>query len=85
MGIKLYSQGYPVSVLDFGAKGDGAGKCKDDFALTNIDPADGNHHITIRGGNNENNIRGEDGDKQAHSGVAINFINVEHLTISDDG
>lgn len=66
---------------------DGAGKCRNDFLITNSDHAKGNHHITIKGGiwdgNNENNFRGIDGDMQAYTGVAINFVNVDNLTLSD--
>ena len=65
----------------------GAGTCRDDFIITNRDPVHGNHHITIRGGiwdgNNEHNVRGKDGDMQAYTGVAVNFVNVAHLDLAD--
>lgn len=67
--------------------GDGAGRGAHDFVLSNKNPGNGNANITIQGGiwdgNNENNPRGEDGDFNGYTGTAINFVNVEHLTLRD--
>ncbi len=64
----------------------GAGRRRDDFLLANSDPVAGNRHIVVRGGvwdgNNRHNIRGPDGDPQAYTGAALNFVNVEHLELS---
>jgi len=66
---------------------DGAGQDVSDFLLTNRDHDTGNTHITIIGGiwdgNNEHNKRGPDGSPESYTGVAINFVNVEHLRLAD--
>lgn len=55
------------------------------FMVTNANPGNGNSNIALEGGkwdaNNAGNPRGPDGDPFAYSGVAINFTNVEHLTL----
>ncbi len=58
-----------------------AGTNKDVFLLTNR----GNRDIRVEGGiwdgNNENNPRGEEGDQNAYTGAAINFVGVRKLFI----
>lgn len=65
---------------------DGAGKGGDDFLLTNADHAGGNHNIRIEGGiwdgNNPGNPRGPD-EPGVHTGVMMNFTNVNGLTLRD--
>ncbi len=55
------------------------------FVLTNRDFTAGNQDITIEGGiwdgNNEHNARGSKEQIPSSTGVAINFINVRHLTL----
>jgi hypothetical protein len=66
---------------------DGAGTDVNAFLLCNADPADGNHNITVRGGiwdgNTAGNPRGEESDRNAYTGVMINFRNVRGLTLLD--
>jgi len=66
---------------------DGAGRNSGSFILTNNDHDTGNDHIEISGGiwdgNNEANKRGEDGDSDGYTGVAVNFVNVRHLRLAD--
>lgn len=65
----------------------GAGTDVKVFLLTNSDHSNGNNNIVIQGGiwdgNNEHNERGKDGDRSSYTGVAINFINVDHLEIKN--
>jgi hypothetical protein len=55
------------------------------FLLTNRDFAAGNTDITVDGGiwdgNNEHNARGEPDRMPCYTGVALNFVNVRHLTL----
>ncbi|MBB31126.1 MAG: endopolygalacturonase [Gemmatimonadetes bacterium] len=75
---------HPEAVLRFA---DGAGRDAGSFLLTNADHISGNDHIEVTGGiwdgNNEGNTRGEDGDPEAYTGVAINFVNIRHLRLTD--
>ena len=64
---------------------DGAGRNASSFLLTNRDHESGNHHIEVKGGiwdgNNGGNSRGPDGDPNAYTGVALNFVNTSHLRL----
>lgn len=64
---------------------DNAGQNARVFLITNSNPGNGNHDITVEGGvwdgNNEHNRRGRDGDLDGYTGTAINFVNVKHLAI----
>ena len=77
-------EAHPDAILRFA---DGAGKCREDFLLTNRDHRGGNRNIVIRGGvwdgNNEHNFRGKDGDMQAYTGAVMDFSNVENLELSN--
>ncbi len=79
-GKTLYA--HPDAVLRMA---DGAAKDVHDFLITNRAHEDGNEYISLIGGiwdgNNEHNSRGFDGDPDACTGVAINFVNVTHLDI----
>ncbi|MCL4694635.1 MAG: endopolygalacturonase [Candidatus Hydrogenedentes bacterium] len=81
-GKTLYA--HPDAVLRMA---DGAAKDVHDFLITNRSHDTGNAHISLVGGiwdgNNEHNARGSDGDPNACTGVAINFVNVSHLEIRD--
>ncbi|MBT3274263.1 MAG: hypothetical protein HN368_13990 [Spirochaetales bacterium] len=74
----------PDAIMRFG---DGAGRNSNDFLLTNTDYESGNTNIEVRGGiwdgNNASNSRGEDGQANAYTGVALNFIHVCNLRIAD--
>ena len=65
----------------------GAGKDVTSFLLCNDDPENGNESITIRGGiwdgNTTGNPRGVETDRNAYTGVMINFRNVRGLTLLD--
>jgi hypothetical protein len=67
--------------------GDGAGRDVNSFLLCNADMEGGNEEIAIRGGiwdgNNANNPRGEEADRQGYTGVMINFRNVRNLSLVD--
>jgi Pectate lyase superfamily protein len=75
---------HPLAVIRLA---DGAARNAGDFLLANADYHAGNHHITVSGGiwdgNNENNRRGPDGSRESCTGVAINFVNVQHLRLTD--
>jgi len=64
---------------------DGAGRDASSFLLTNSNHVSGNDHIEVQGGiwdgNNQGNARGQDGDPNAYTGVALNFVNVRHLRL----
>lgn len=81
-GKTLYA--HPNAILRLA---DGAAKDVHDFLITNRAHDAGNAYISLVGGiwdgNNEHNARGSDGDPNACTGVAINFVNVSHLTIRD--
>lgn len=66
---------------------DGAGRDVDSFLLCNADPHNGNENISVRGGiwdgNTRGNPRGEESDRNAYTGVMINFRNVRGLTLLD--
>jgi hypothetical protein len=66
---------------------DGAGRDANSFLLTNSDHASGNEYIEVQGGiwdgNNEGNSRGKDGDADAYTGVALNFVNLQHLRLTN--
>jgi polygalacturonase len=66
---------------------DGVGKHCRNFMITNANSGNGNVNISLQGGfwdaNNAGNVRGADYDPFAYSGVAINFTNVQNLTIRD--
>ncbi len=65
---------------------DGAGRDASSFLLTNSSHVSGNDHIEVQGGiwdgNNQGNTRGQDGDPNACTGVALNFVNVRHLRLA---
>jgi polygalacturonase len=65
--------------------GDHAGNGVGVFLLTNRDFAAGDEDITVDGGiwdgNNEHNARGFKAQIPCYTGVALNFINVRHLTL----
>jgi polygalacturonase len=81
-GQTLYA--HPEAILRLA---DGAAKDVHDFLITNRAHDAGNSHLSMIGGiwdgNNEHNARGSDGDPNACTGVAINFVNVSHLAIRD--
>lgn len=66
---------------------DGAGRDVESFLLCNADPHNGNENISVRGGiwdgNTRGNPRGEESDRNAYTGVMINFRNVRGLTLTD--
>ncbi|MBI1337254.1 MAG: endopolygalacturonase [Phycisphaera sp.] len=66
---------------------DGAGKDVNTFLLCNADPERGNENITVRGGiwdgNTTHNPRGVETDRNAYTGVMLNFHNVRNLTLLD--
>ncbi len=66
---------------------DGAGRDIDSFLLCNADPESGNEHISIQGGiwdgNNINNPRGEEEDRQGYTGTLANFRHVHGLSLLD--
>ena len=66
---------------------DGAGKDVNSFLLSNADLDNGNENIIVKGGiwdgNTTNNPRGEESDRNAYTGVMINFRNVRGLTLLD--
>ncbi|SKA99176.1 Pectate lyase superfamily protein [Prosthecobacter debontii] len=55
------------------------------FLLTNRDRKQGNQDITVEGGtwdgNNEHNVRGLPEEMPCYTGVALNFIQVQRLTL----
>lgn len=65
--------------------GDGAGNNVGVFLLTNRDYSAGDADIVVDGGiwdgNNEHNVRGVKTQMPCYTGVALNFINVRHLTL----
>jgi polygalacturonase len=65
--------------------GDHAGNNVGVFLLTNRDFTKGNTDITVDGGiwdgNNEHNPRGLKNQMPCYTGVGLNFINVQHLTL----
>lgn len=72
--------------------GSGAGRCVTDFLLSNRNPDAGDRDISISGGiwdgNNVNNPRGGEGDRNAFTGALINMKNVdgfvlEHAVLKD--
>ncbi len=75
---------HPRAILRLG---DGAGRDAGDFILTNANHDSGNDHIVVSGGiwdgNNENNTRGPDGPTDVYTGVALAFVKVNHLRLSD--
>jgi len=66
---------------------DGVGRHSRNFMITNANPGNGNSNIHLKGGvwnaNNAGNPRGTDYDPFAYTGVAINFTNVQGLTLRD--
>ena len=66
---------------------DGAGADSSCFLITNADHDSGDRQIEIQGGvwdgNSQGNPRGDDGDGEAYTGVALNFINVERLILAN--
>lgn len=65
----------------------GAGKDANSFLLCNADLDNGNENISVQGGiwdgNNQNNPRGEESDRNGFTGAMINFRNVQGLTLLD--
>jgi hypothetical protein len=66
---------------------DGAGKDSNSFLLCNADLDNGNENISVRGGiwdgNNENNPRVEESDRNGFTGAMMNFRHVRGLTLTD--
>jgi hypothetical protein len=66
---------------------DGVGKNSGNFMIANANPGNGNSNIYLQGGvwdaNNAGNPRGIDYDPFAYTGVAINFTNIQGLTLRD--
>ncbi len=66
---------------------EGAGRHARTFLITNRNRGNGNHDIHLSGGvwdgHAAANPRGEDGDLDGYTGVAINFVRVRGLTVSD--
>jgi len=66
---------------------DGVGKHCRNFMITNANPGNGNSNISLQGGVwdaiNAGNPRGTDYEPFAYTGVAINFTNVQGLTLRD--
>jgi polygalacturonase len=64
---------------------DHAGNSIGVFLLKNRDEQNGNHDIMVEGGiwdgNNPNNPRGRPDQMPCYTGVGLNFINVQHLTL----
>lgn len=80
---------HPQATLFFG---DGAGRCVSDFLISNRNPEQGDQDIVISGGiwdgNNRNNPRGQEGDRNAYTGTLINMKHVkgfrlEHAVLKD--
>ncbi len=87
-GLKIGSgtrlEAHPQAQIVFG---DGAGRCADDFLLSNRNPEKGDRDITISGGiwdgNNAHNPRGPEGRRDSYTGALINMKNVEGLILED--
>lgn len=66
---------------------DGAGRDGNSFLLSNADFEEGNKAIRIEGGiwdgNNVNNPRGVEDDRNGYTGVLLNFRHVDDLTLLD--
>ena len=75
---------HPQALLFFA---DGAGRCAADFLLSNRNAEKGDRDISVSGGiwdgNNVNNPRGGEDDRNAFTGALINMKNVDGFVLED--
>jgi polygalacturonase len=75
---------HPQATLFFA---DGAGRRASDFLISNRNEDRGDSDISISGGiwdgNNRNNPRGREGDRNAYTGTLINMKNVQGFRLED--
>lgn len=75
---------HPQATLFFA---DGAGRCASDFLISNRNEDSGDKDISISGGiwdgNNANNPRGREGDRNAYTGTLMNMKNVDGFRLRD--
>ncbi len=75
---------HPQATLFFG---DGAGRCASDFLISNRHEERGDSDISISGGiwdgNNINNPRGREGERDAYTGTLMNMKNVDGFRLEN--